>query len=424
MADLYQQTVHGIDGVVETALAQTRAGLPAAAKGVAAWRDAGLPHFKLPAAHEDLGSIEALAMGLCDGASDILVFGIGGSSLGAQALGQIAGWGTPAYRPAAGKPAVHIVENLDGQTLQGLLGRLDLSCTKILAVSKSGSTTETLAQTLIAIEHMERAGLGAQLARRVVVIAEPGANPLRKLAAELGCPAYDHDPKLGGRFSVLSLVGLTPAACFGLNIRNVRAGAAAVLAQMEHVNAPFAEGAALSVAAARAGLGGQVMWAYADQLERFLMWWRQLWGESIGKNGLGTTPIRALGPVDQHSQLQLYLDGPKDKLFTILTVGGNGHAVPESWAQRIGQPLLGGRTPTQIVGAQARATAETLVRAGRPVRMIHIPQLDERAIGALLMHFMLETLFAAQLLGVDPFDQPAVEAGKVLTRQFLSETGP
>jgi glucose-6-phosphate isomerase len=424
MTALYDQRIHLAGGAIEASLAKRRTNLGTALQGVEAWRTQGLPHFQLPGRSDDLAGIEALAKTVCGGASDVLVFGIGGSSLGAQALGQLAGWGTPAYRPAPGRPAIHIVENLDGPSLYGLLARLDLERTNIVSVSKSGSTTETLAQTLIAIDAMERAGLGAQLKSKMAVIAEPGGNALRTLAAEIGCPAFDHDPKLGGRYSVLSLVGLTPAACFGLNIAEIRAGAAAALSQLNDPAAPFAEGAALSVAAADAGLNSQVMWAYADRLERFVMWWRQLWGESLGKGGKGTTPIRALGPVDQHSQLQLYLDGPNDKLFTVMTVGGQGPAVPSQWAGRIGQPMLGGKSPTQIVNAQARATAETLMRAGRPVRAIHVPHLNERAMGALMMHFMLETLIAAQLLDVDPFDQPAVELGKVLTRQYLSEGAP
>jgi glucose-6-phosphate isomerase len=419
---LYEQRFLLRGSALETELTKVRTRLPDAARGVAQWRAEGLPHFRLPAAREDLTPIEAAAKSLCGGASGLLLFGIGGSSLGAQALGQIAGWGTPAYRPAPGRPAIHIVENLDGPSLHGLLTRIDLTRAKILAVSKSGSTTETLVQTLLTIEAIERSGAGAQMRDKMMVIAEPGGNPLRALGKEIGCPVHDHDPKLGGRYSVLSLVGLVPAACFGLNVAAIREGAQSVLAQMDDPASPVAEGAALSVAAAQAGLGAQVMWAYADRLERFAMWWRQLWGESLGKGGKGTTPIRALGPVDQHSQLQLYLDGPKDKLFTVMTTGGEGAAVSSKWAERIGQPLLAGKTPTQIVAAQARATAETLVQAGRPVRTIHVPHLDERAMGALFMHFMLETLYAARLLGVDPFDQPAVETGKVLTRQYLSES--
>lgn len=421
MSELYVQRFDAGNGPLGARFAETQAALGDAAKGVAAWRARGLPHFRLPSQTNDLPEIEGLVRWLGEAASDVIVFGIGGSSLGAQALGQLAGWGTPAYAPGPGRPRMHIVENLDGPTLDGLLARLDLARTKILAVSKSGSTAETLAQTLISIAAMERAGLGAQLAARVAVIAEPGSNSLRSLAAAIGCPVHDHDPSLGGRYAVLSLVGLGPAACFGLDIAKVRNGAASALSHMDDVDAPFAQGAALSVAAAKAGYGSQVIWAYADRLERFVMWWRQLWGESLGKGGQGTTPIRALGPVDQHSQLQLYLDGPNDKLFTMMTVGGAGAEVPRHWAEKIGQPLLGGKSPAQIAAAQARATAETLAHAGRPVRTIHIPHLDERSMGALMMHFMLETLYAARLLGVDPFDQPAVEQGKVLTRKYLAE---
>ena len=425
MTDAYRQDIQFGNAALQARFTEHCARSASALDGVKAWREQGLPHFQAPLRTDDLPGIEALAKSLCEGATDLLVFGIGGSSLGAQALGQLAGWGTPAYRAAPGSPAIHIVENLDGPSLHGVLARLDLGRTKILSVSKSGSTSETLAQTLIAIEAMERAGLGAELKRKLAVIAEPGGNPLRKLAAEIGCPAHDHDPNLGGRYSVLSLVGLTPASCFGLNVAAIRAGAAEVLAQLGDPEAPFATGAALSAAAAAAGLETQVMWAYADRLERFVMWWRQLWGESVGKGGKGTTPVRALGPVDQHSQLQLYLDGPNDKLFTIVTVGGGGGpSVPAGWAERIGQPLLGGKSPAQIVNAQARATAQTLLRAGRPVRTIHVPKLDERAMGALMMHFMLETLVAARLWDVDPFDQPAVELGKVLTRQYLAEGAP
>jgi glucose-6-phosphate isomerase len=417
----YSQSIRLGHGAIGAHFENERARLSEAAHGVLAWRDQGLPHFKIPGELADISMIEAAARELCDGASDLLVFGIGGSSLGAQAIGQLVGWGTPAYRAAAGLPNVHLVENLDGATLDGVLARLDLRKTKILAISKSGSTTETLSQTMMALAALEAAGLGGELAARCLFIAEPDANPLRKLGAAVGCKVLDHDPALGGRYSVLSLVGLIPAACFGLDVSEVRKGAAAVLAKLGDMGAPFALGAALSVAAARAGQSSHVMWAYADRLERFVMWWRQLWGESVGKAGLGTTPLRALGPVDQHSQLQLYMDGPDDKMFTVITVAGGGGTVPANWAQKIGQTQLSDKSPSQIVGAQARATGEALLRAGRTVRTIHVPDLNERSMGALMMHFMLETLIAARLWGVDPFDQPGVELGKVLTRQYLTE---
>ena len=164
------------------------------------------------------------------------------------------------------------------------------------------------------------------------------------------------------------------------------------------------------------------MMAYADRLDRFTKWYVQLWAESLGKDGKGTTPIAALGPVDQHSQLQLYIAGPRDKLFTIITVGaaGRGPRIDAELAKLAGEPGLGGKTIGDLVAAQGRATAETLAKNGCPVRTIHSTQLDEAALGELLMHFMLETIIAAHLLGVDPFDQPAVEEGKVLAKQYLA----
>jgi glucose-6-phosphate isomerase len=149
----------------------------------------------------------------------------------------------------------------------------------------------------------------------------------------------------------------------------------------------------------------------------------QLWAESLGKDGKGTTPIAALGPVDQHSQLQLFIAGPRDKLFTVITTdrAGQGPRIDKDLAKVAGEPGLGGKTIGDLVAAQGRATAETLAKNGCPVRTIHVPKIDEESMGELLMHFMLETIIAAQLLGVDAFDQPAVEEGKVLAKRYLSQ---
>ena len=147
----------------------------------------------------------------------------------------------------------------------------------------------------------------------------------------------------------------------------------------------------------------------------------QLWAESLGKNSKGTTPLAALGPVDQHSQLQLFIAGPRDKQFTIITVDGakRGPRIDGELAKLAGEPGFGGKTIGDLVDAEGRATAETLAGNGCPVRAIHLGRLDEEALGELMMHFMLETIIAAHLLGVDPFDQPAVEEGKVLAKKYL-----
>ena len=165
-----------------------------------------------------------------------------------------------------------------------------------------------------------------------------------------------------------------------------------------------------------------VLWAYADKLHTMGAWWRQLWAESLGKDGKGSTPVAAVGPVDQHSQQQLYIGGPRDKLVTVVTtqVAGQGPAIDRELAKTAHEPGFGGKHIGDLVAAQGRATAETLAKNGVPVRTIHLPRLDEEQMGELLMHFMLETIIAAQLLGVDAFDQPAVEEGKILAKKYLS----
>jgi glucose-6-phosphate isomerase len=164
------------------------------------------------------------------------------------------------------------------------------------------------------------------------------------------------------------------------------------------------------------------MMAYADRLEKFTKWYVQLWAESLGKDGKGTTPLAALGPVDQHSQLQLFIAGPRDKLFTVITTdaAGKGPAIDPDLAELSGEAGFAGKRIGDLVAAQGRATAETLAKNGCPVRTLHLDTIDERGLGELLMHFMLETIIAARLLGVDAFDQPAVEEGKVLAKQYLA----
>ena len=165
--------------------------------------------------------------------------------------------------------------------------------------------------------------------------------------------------------------------------------------------------------------------AYADRLLPFAMWFRQLWAESLGKDGKGTLPAPALGAVDQHSQLQLWLDGPDDKLFTVVTAetAGRGRIVPPALVEDERLAWLAGRSMGDLLDAEARATVETLAERGRSVRQLHLERIDETAAGALMMHFMLETILAAHVLGVDPFDQPAVERGKALARDYLAAMG-
>jgi len=391
--------------------------------------DGGLPLLAYPRKHDDLTELRDTAARLSADATDIVILGTGGSSLGGQTLAQLAGYGVSGIDALRAPPRMYFLDNLDPTTFAMLLDKLPLPTTRFVAISKSGGTGETLMQTAAALAAVKAAGLAVRIPDLFLGITEPAIggkrNGLRVLFDEHRVPMLEHDPGVGGRYSVLTNVGLLPAAIIGLDIDAIRGGATAALAPVLAARPPAevapAIGAALSIALA----GSKpitVMMAYADRLERFTKWYLQLWAESLGKDGKGTTPIAALGPVDQHSQLQLYIAGPRDKLFTIVTAGGGGRRprIAPDLARLAGEADFAGKTIGDFVAAQGRATAETLAKNGCPVRTIHIERLDEASLGELLMHFMLETIIAARLLGVDPFDQPAVEEGKVLAKRYLA----
>ncbi len=368
---------------------------------------------------DDLAEISSFAKAFLVGAREIFVLGIGGSSLGGQTLSELL--------PRSGGPAprVKFFDRPGAGAFNAALEACDLKTTRFLAISKSGSTAETLMQTLLAAAALSNALGEDRLGEHFAVITERKENALREFAETIGCPILDHPAEIGGRYSVLSVVGLAPAVLMGLDAKAVRAGAKSVVANA-HANPGAQEspaaGAALHFSLLCAGkLRESVLWSYADGLGIFGAWWRQLWAESLGKNGQGTTPVAAIGPIDQHSQLQLFLDGPGGALFTLISQkkAAAGAKVPEQDAENLGLSYLGGKTLSDLVEGQAKATAETLSRRGRAVRLIRLGTVDEYSLGALFMHFMLETILVGRLTGVDPFDQPAVEEGKMLARKYL-----
>ncbi|MFT0890781.1 glucose-6-phosphate isomerase [Pseudochelatococcus sp. G4_1912] len=394
-------------------------------------KEGRLPLVEVANGHDDLAAINKAAKEFLDSGTvtDIVVLGTGGSSLGAQALAQLAFYQVPGLG-RANQPRLHFFDNLDPITFGLTLEHLPLETTRVFAVSKSGSTGETLVQTMSLLKAYDRAGLRNKVSELVLGLSEPrkedSTNALRDLLEIEGVRFLDHHTGIGGRYSVLSNVGLLPAALVGLDIQAVRAGAHEVIAALKNDDIrtiPAAAGAAFNVAAYLEGKSITVLMAYTDRLERFTKWWIQLWAESLGKNGKGSQPVAALGPVDQHSQQQLYLDGPHDKLFTVITLDakGIGPKIDPELAARAGQPGFAGKTVGDLVAAQGLAMVDTFARNGRPVRQIRLKKLDEKNLGALLMHFMLETILSGYALGIDPFDQPAVEEAKLLAKQYLAE---
>jgi glucose-6-phosphate isomerase len=391
-------------------------------------KDGTLPLLRLPARSDDLAEMQQVAADFRKRFANVVVLGTGGSSLGGQTLCALNDRG---FGPQQGAPKLWFMDNVDPDTFGELFERLEPESTGFIAISKSGGTAETLTQLLIVLDWYEAHYGGESAAEHVLAITEPKSNVLRRLAERQGIKTLEHDPKVGGRFSVLSLVGLIPAAIAGVDVARIRKGAAAVLDATLNASNPADSapcvGAALSIALQQEqGLNISVLMPYVDRLAYFGMWYRQLWAESLGKNGKGTTPIRAMGTVDQHSQVQLYLDGPNDKMFSVMiadTAGSGGRVLPDKIAQEKELAYLASRTMGDLLDAEARATAATFAKNGKPVRIFRIPELDEESMGALLMHFMLETIVAADLLGVDAFDQPAVEQGKILTREYLGRMG-
>jgi glucose-6-phosphate isomerase len=379
-------------------------------------KDKTLELLGIPARTDDVRAATGRAAAL-KGFTTVAVLGIGGSSLGGQAL-------TPLRKTA--RSFVEFHDNPDPFSWTKALKRFDLKKTHFVAISKSGGTAETLMQVLTAAEALEKAGVKS-LKKHFTVITEPHKSALADFADSIQAEKLDHPLGVGGRYSVLTMVGLLPALLMGLDVKRLRAGAKAVLDNVLGAKspdkAPAAVGAALHQALSEEGkLATTVLWPYADDLAVFGGWWRQLWAESLGKDGKGSTPVSVLGPVDQHSQLQMFRDGPATALFTLVTVDtkGKGPAAPRARANALGLQYLAGKKLGDLVDAEARATAQTLFKNGRPVRQIHLPKVDEFHIGALMMHFMLETIIMGRLMGVDPFDQPGVEEGKILAREYLA----
>jgi glucose-6-phosphate isomerase len=397
------------------------------------YRIGRLPHLRIAEATADVDEAAAALAKLSQDATTIVFFGIGGSSLGGQTLAQLGGWHIPGMATPAQRrrPRTRFYDNLDPVTLEAALGSFELAKTRFVIISKSGGTPETLVQALAALGAVKAAGLekrSSELFLGITEAAAPGkANGLRTLLEARGAPILDHHPGIGGRYSVFTNVGLLPAMARGLDARAVRAGARDVVDALMAASRPSefapAQGAAIAVGLARdRGIKAQVVMPYADRLGRLGHWFAQLWAESLGKNGQGTAPIACLGPVDQHSQLQLFMDGPREFLISVVRApsAGLGPRISPELAASAGLDYLAGKTAGDLVAAQAVAVPEALGRAGRPVRTFDLARLDERCVGALMMHFMLETILAARLLGVDPFDQPAVELAKVITRDRVA----
>ncbi len=409
----------------------------AAVAGIAATGVYG--YRELEAQADERARVTTFAAGVQGQYDDIVVLGIGGSSLGAMALRTAllpAAWNARTDAQRGGRARLHVLDNVDPRTIAGVLSIVTLPRTLFVVISKSGGTIETLAQYLVVRARLD--GDGLEAARHLAFVTDPAKGALRVIAARDGIPVFAVPPNVGGRFSVLSPVGLLPAALCGIDVEGLCAGAtvmrdATMGDDLEH-NAAGLFATLQWRAHERAGQGLHVMMPYSDALRDLAPWFVQLWAESLGKinrdgTHVGPTPIASVGATDQHSQVQLFMEGPADKTVTFLRVDAAADDV-EIPRLESGEPalaFLGGHTLGELLDVECRATASALARAGRPSMTMTVGASDAWHVGGLMMWFMQATTLAGALYRVDPLDQPGVELGKRLANKdlghpnFLSE---
>ncbi len=437
--NLMADSVGGVHGVT---LRELRAMAPRAAEaarrlqhlrasGQVEWMD--LPYQR--EAVERIVSFADDVAGRCDA---FVVLGIGGSALGAIALHAALhdSFYNELPRPERGnRPRLYVLDNVDPDFVAGALDRLDLRRTVFNVVTKSGSTAETMAQLAIVRERL-RAELGSEAPEHIVATTDPERGDLRTLAEQEGYAVFEIPPTVGGRFSVLSAVGLLPAAVSGIDVRELLAGAAEADTSCRDddlwVNPALLSATALYLLYQR-GKHITVMMPYSQKLRGLADWFRQLWAESLGKTirvdtmvvPVGPTPVSALGVTDQHSQLQLYLDGPPDKVIAFVAVDRFERVVtiPPTRTGLAGLDYLGGHTLNELINAERVATTLTLTRNHRPNCTFLLPEIRGFTVGQLVYLLEVQTALIGDLLGVNPFDQPAVEAGKEATYALLDRPG-
>ncbi|MFW5951136.1 MAG: glucose-6-phosphate isomerase [Gemmatimonadota bacterium] len=405
-------------------------------------RDAGeLGFYHLLEPSGLIGEIEAFADGPGQAFENVVVLGIGGSALGTTALlHALRGpdWNERTDEEREHYPRLFVLDNVDPHTVGSLLERIDVRRTLFNVVSKSGTTAETMSQFLVVRDRL-RAALDDPdgVRRHLVFTTDPESGVLRRIADEEGIVTLPVPRNVGGRFSVLSAVGLLPASMVGIEVERLLAGARAmeercgtdVLAEN-----PAGLFAALQWLADReAGAPIHVMMPYSDRLYSVADWFRQLWAESLGKRVnragdevfVGPTPVKALGATDQHSQVQLYMEGPFDKTVTFLALAGHERdvTIPQLYGEIDALGYLGDHTLGELLDAERRATAAALAERGRMNMTLTIPALDEAGLGQLLMMLEIATVYAGGLYDVNPLDQPGVELGKQLTYGQMGRPG-
>lgn len=339
----------------------------------------------------------------------IVVLGIGGSALGTICLQHALG-----HLHKQSEPSLHVLDNVDPEFIAELEDVIDLSKTLFIPISKSGGTVETLSQYHYFRTKIEAAN--QEHNDHFVFITDPTPGTITDIATQTGAKLFHLPENVGGRFSVLTAVGLLPAALIGINVQKLIQGARDM--RDAFLNEDFATNLPFQIATIQymAGKNINVIMPYVQKLNYFADWYKQLLAESIGKTDtVGITPTKALGVTDQHSQLQLYSEGPNDKLIIFF------ETQKFQIDLLIPNPELNGVTFNQLINTEKRGTADALTENGRPNFTVLLDQLNEYTLGQLFLLFEGATAFLGEYYGIDAFNQPGVELSKKLTKQYLNE---
>src|ERR671914_191099 len=362
------------------------------------------------------------------GATDFIHVGIGGSALGPMALHRALNHPYYNQLPDRRGPRIHFAENTDPNSLGAILDVADPESTWVNVVTKSGSTAETMANFLVIRGFLVESVGDFGYQERTIATTDPEEGFLKEIADREDLSVLPIPPDVGGRFSVLTPVGLLPAAVTGIDIEALLAGAAQCVDEVNEQGAehPAVVGAAMYYLMDTArGRNIRVMMTYADSLERLAAWFVQLWAESLGKDGKGSTPHGAVGTTDQHSQVQLYMQGPQDKVIEIIEVEEHPRdlPIPKVYEDLEGVGYLGGHTMAGLLNVECDATRKALTEAGRPNCTIRLGRINEELLGYLFQALAVQTAIAGSLYGVNAFDQPGVEAGEQITYKRMGRPG-
>ena len=427
-------------GVTDKELKELTAPLKTLTKQFAEDRKAGKLRYRdLPYDEEMVDAVHREVEHFRDRCDTLIVLGIGGSALGNIALQQALNpqtYNLMSDRTRPG-PQIFVLDNVDPEVIRSVVDLVGpkLKRTLVNVISKSGETAETAAQFILFRDLLQQK-LGKKYKENILAITDPAGGTLREICNKEGYRTLEVPDGVGGRFSVLSAVGLFSAAMCGIDVDALMLGAAAMDKRCKEADPPANPAAMLApihYILNKKGKGISVMMPYSSALYSLADWFRQLWAESLGKqNGLhkqnvfaGQTPVKALGTTDQHSQVQLYREGPNDKLITFLEVERFSQkvAIPSSMKDVQTLQYLAGANFQTLIHSEKLGTEYALLESKRPTLTVTFPSITPQAVGQFLYLYEVAVSYMGGLLEINPYDQPAVQLGKDATYALMGKGG-